>query len=812
MKKYFRSLFKFFSSSPPFVWKTLLTVFLLFFGIAALFAAYVYTGPRSLPTLALFLEERAKSYIPEQSTLKIENLEIENEKNSLNIITKAKGLRFEDPELGSFHMPEVIVYFDWFAVIPGSTHSFVNFNFKSPQWDLSKQIQENNFDPKALAKLNLYFEKNKYKLQNLGFALENLSFEYEVLGQNRKIDIHELHLNPVVVDGRLLFELSSELSLDGLEQDLNIEMGIDDNLIQMETKIEVGDAVFEGEFKISYVDHVPGVKGTFLAKHFNLDLLKVYWPQNIGVNARNWVFDHIKNVEIYAADGNIQIPKYDKNQPLEKDAIEAALYLSNTELQYMDNVPKVEGISGLVHISAHDLKFEVEEARILQSKLSKVVGSIPDFNAENKSLELSGRVEGPVQDGVDLTFAHIVKENTRFKNMDGNAVTDLSLSIPLSEKATLSKLNLNIHSTMSQVSTSKVFRDFESSKGTFVADLKSNVFKVQGDSALNGKVPVHLEYVHNLLDEEKIYLLKSKLDWDDLSVFGKLKPEYFSEKVSIEFYRNMKGPDEKTVIQMDLVESRVMSEFLNLDKKPGEEGIIRVDLHSKMGANPTLNYFVKLNGLESKGTGYLEAETDEVLSLESSSTTIKKKDGVGSFDFTYKKPKLRLSTNEAGELFKALNLSKKMSRGHLVFNGDLSPQLKGDLTIENFEVQEFPFAVKVLSVASLSGIRSLLSTKGLGIKNLESSFNYENGVAQIHKLKMKGDIFQGTLKGVLYTKEQTIKGKGNIIPSNILNTLVKKIAKKKIGAPIAVQFDVEGALGDPEVKVHAFSDISNNLD
>ena len=159
--------------------------------------------------------------------------------------------------------------------------------------------------------------------------------------------------------------------------------------------------------------------------------------------------------------------------------------------------------------------------------------------------------------------------------------------------------------------------------------------------------------------------------------------------------------------------------------------------------------------------GYLQAELNKTFKLQS----------------MYKDGEIKLTTNNAGLLLQALNISDTIKKGDLLFYLNLKEQDKctGEVVIENFRLTKAPVLAQILSIASFEGLMNTLDRSGIEFKRLFIPFSYKNGV-----IFTQGSLAEGISLGIVTTgtvnlKKNSTNLKGTVIPFYIINHGIEKI-------------------------------------
>ena len=782
------------------------------------FISYIYSAPRSFPHFAKYVEKEFIELLPEQTVLKIEDFVVGADKSNYRIFAKILGVHFSNSVFGSFDLPEVALSINPLGLLPSHNSSLFDLQMSSLEGELKRQVESSSFNPEMFSKINAYIEAHKNKLKYLSFSFDNLSWDIDYFSEKKKINFHEVTIQPVLVEERLFFSLIGEMSFGIQMCDVNIRIGLEsNNVLHVDPKINFPkNSYFEGQFEVDLEKTTSVFKGAYLAKNLSLPIIKEFWPGNIAKSTYDWVFKHISEADISASEGSFSIDAIEPGKPLHKDSIQVVAHINNTKLQYMDNVSAAENISATLSFNESSFKFDVGEGKLGNVNIVKVLGEIPDLNAEKKVLKIDGKARGELKDSIDLGYQHAGLTNKDFLNIKGYANSSISLEVPLNDdQISLKKLGLEVHSELSKVKVKDLYKDYFLEDGNLSLDLQSSVLKIQGDGKLNGELSSHLETVFNFSSGDKIYLLKSDFNWSELEKIGFKAQDFFTEKTSLEIYRSEKDKQSKTVIQFDLRKTNFQFPKMNLSKKVDQDGFIRVDIHTDDSKKiPNFIYSVKLGNFESTGVGSLDDEMNKVTRFESYSMKVRNSDGKDALmKALYVEPKLVLRSEDFGLALNAFGLSDKFNKGHFVFDGVLLPEIKGQVILENFQVKKLPFIVKILGAATVlvGSFKSilLLSEKGIEFREMKSEFHYKEGLLKILSLNAEGDILYGNIDGEVDFKNDTSHLNGRVVPSNILNDVIKNmpVLGRKVGPPVVIGFNLRGPIQDPEVNVKSVSEV-----
>ena len=176
-----------------------------------------------------------------------------------------------------------------------------------------------------------------------------------------------------------------------------------------------------------------------------------------------------------------------------------------------------------------------------------------------------------------------------------------------------------------------------------------------------------------------------------------------------------------------------------------------------------------------------------------------------------------LRTNNAAALLKGFDTYKNIEGGNMVItfhppkkNMLQRNQLKGDIYIQNFKAFKTPIIAQLLLMTPFTSIVEKLKGQDLiTFKNVKGAFTITDNVIKLHDSLATGDLLSVTIGGYIDLKKQTLKLKGDLIPSCLINKFISSIQSKKETNPekypLATSYTISGNLNKPKVHVDPIS-------
>lgn len=377
-----------------------------------------------IQNLSIFTESDERYY-----NLKIKNISLkivsDNETNRHNLYLTSNFYLFNDKE-------EII--FNNLCLIEnnndiGCKISINNLNLKEIN-DLL-QNQENQLD--IASKINFIANfKVKDKFEYFNFKADS-KYGHFFLDKffNNKINYRNFVLN-----GNFDFN-QDLLNIDSINFDLKpIYEKNNENINYSNIDIKyLVTGFFNDNHKNSLID--------ISLKNVDIKNLNEFWPNNLekADKTRKWLVEHFKDGEIKNATLKIETIKKGFNNYLE--SLVSELYFDNLDINYSENFPEVNNLSGIAKFDKKSMNINVESGEVLESKVKNSKVIISDF--KNPTLELKLNISGNGSDELKhISFSSKNFVNEIKKYLHGETETFADIKIPLNKKVNLTNVFINV--------------------------------------------------------------------------------------------------------------------------------------------------------------------------------------------------------------------------------------------------------------------------------------------------------------------------------------------------------------------------------
>jgi hypothetical protein len=172
-----------------------------------------------------------------------------------------------------------------------------------------------------------------------------------------------------------------------------------------------------------------------------------------------------------------------------------------------------------------------------------------------------------------------------------------------------------------------------------------------------------------------------------------------------------------------------------------------------------------------------------------------------------------LQTDDAGEVMRIFGIYDNIVFGNLavaaVRGGGVNGSWKGQLGMSEFRAVKAPALAKLLTVASLTGINSILSGQGIHFTKLDMPFSIAGDVLSLEKARAVGSELGLTADGDIDFGKDVVKISGTIVPAYTINSLLGNIpvlGRLLTGGEgsgiFAATYRLEGSIDDPGASVN----------
>ncbi len=413
-----------------------------------------------------------------------------------------------------------------------------------------------------------------------------------------------------------------------------------------------------------------------------------YWPTNLVNKTRNWLYDNLKTGIIDKAQLSLHIDNslLKANQGiLLADHLKAEISLKDTTLNnyhpnqnkniFIEKQQNSENINinkATVVFNSNSMKAIIPNATLNDLKLNNFTVNIDNFY-NNPTLLIEGNVVSNISSIINWGAKHV---NLNYLNDDkqlqknnllllantaeGLANTHFSLGIPLKKESTKPvSPNLKLNGKVSKFYLPKIAQKFSFKSELLNFNLEKNKLEINAKGIINNSINSTIVLKTNLKSSKNFETTKINHSKFDLNVNFSAKAIDFNDiginideiaQGNITGEVSVSNIDNKQtiVINTNLINTKIHIPELSIDKTIGEIGNFYCLLYRDLTKNDNkleiTNYEIKIPQLQSVGSGLLNYNLGQLISIKSQLTKIHN----GNFHLNYfndKEHQLELSGN-----------------------------------------------------------------------------------------------------------------------------------------------------------------------
>lgn len=179
---------------------------------------------------------------------------------------------------------------------------------------------------------------------------------------------------------------------------------------------------------------------------------------------------------------------------------------------------------------------------------------------------------------------------------------------------------------------------------------------------------------------------------------------------------------------------------------------------------------------------------------------------------------LQVDSNDAGSALKFLRVYDYFKGGTLNIDAKRGADkvIIGHAKARNINLTKTGVFVKLLTLASFTGIVDMLSGDGITFSHFDAPFEYDGSKLKLAQAKAFGNVLGISGSGSYDEDKKLLDFKGMIAPAYGLNSLLGKIPvvgqllSGRDGTIFAVNYQITGSLSDPDISINPLSALSPN--
>lgn len=414
----------------------------------------------------------------------------------------------------------------------------------------------------------------KYKddiMKSVDTAFEKIDFQFE--GGRGNIMFNEdaaynYNIAAFLLEGAISGGLN-ELKISNADFDLGSQKA------KIDLKVSgVKSFLLENSLKDLKVDLSAAVK------EMNFDDLYNYWPRYLSDDAWSWCKDSIRGGQIKNVRFDFRFAYDDKSKNFGLADLSGSGDISDTNLNYLKEMPDITNLYGRAHFSKTNIKIDVDKGVSEGVILTGGYVNLYDLDKYNNYADIDLKLSSSVTDALRLIdnppLGYTSEMGLKPDALQGQAETELGLKFEIKNDLTPEEVEVKVKSDLTEVRVPDAFKNKTVTADELKLEVDNQGLALSGDAKLEN-IPLKLSWNERFADKNyrsryKLSAkfnnaLKKELDFDS----SLLNPPYVDGYALVDAEITVYN-DRKTVVNLNAQIDKMAVDFAFLGfKKPVNE-------------------------------------------------------------------------------------------------------------------------------------------------------------------------------------------------------------------------------------------------
>ena len=315
-------------------------------------------------------------------------------------------------------------------------------------------------------------------------------------------------------------------------------------------------------------------------KEMNFDDLYNYWPRYLSDDAWSWCKDSIRGGQIKNVRFDFRFAYDDKSRNFGLADLSGNGDISDTNLNYLKEMPDITNLYGRAHFSKTNIKIDVDKGVSEGVILTGGYVNLYDLDKYNNYADIDLKLSSSVTDALRLIdnppLGYTSEMGLKPDALQGQAETELGLKFEIKNDLTPEEVEVKVKSDLTEVRVPNAFKNKTVTADELKLEVDNQGLALSGDAKLEN-IPLKLSWNERFADKNyrsryKLSAkfnnaLKKELDFDS----SLLNPPYVDGYALVDAEITVYN-DRKTVVNLNAQIDKMAVDFAFLGfKKPVNE-------------------------------------------------------------------------------------------------------------------------------------------------------------------------------------------------------------------------------------------------
>jgi uncharacterized protein YhdP len=348
----------------------------------------------------------------------------------------------------------------------------------------------------------------------------------------------ELSLDGIdlVLNGRLAGAVSMDGSLSAITFDLSGENGrierpdllsqplpVDRLKVEGQAQPDLGEVVvdgfsltslgarLEGSGRLVRGNDGTGLSAELRAANVRAEDLDLFWPPELGEQARKWVLENISSGTVPSAEARLEFAPGELSQrPVPESSVQGRFEFDDAAVRYFETMPPLTGGDGSATFTGRRMDFVVTDGAVDQLSVregSVVITGMGIKGRDTTQLEVRGKIDGPISQALALLERPPLRFASKLgidpASTSGQARADLRIGMPLHRDLEPSELRVGAAAVLIDAAAAGLRDRFDLSEGQFELAVDNESLELSGNGAIEG-VPLAIAWRESFDDRAEV--------------------------------------------------------------------------------------------------------------------------------------------------------------------------------------------------------------------------------------------------------------------------------------------------------------------
>jgi uncharacterized protein YhdP len=304
--------------------------------------------------------------------------------------------------------------------------------------------------------------------------------------------------------------LARSLPVARLEVEGQAQPGLGEVVVDSFSLISSG-ARLEGSGRLFRDDAGTGLSADLRAANVRAEDLDLFWPPELGEQARKWVLENISSGIVPSAEARLEFAPGELSQrPVPEASVQGRFEFDDLVVRYFKTMPPLTGGDGSATFTGRRMDFAVSGGAVNQLSLregSVVITGMGIKGRDTTQLEVRGDIEGPIAQALALLehppLGFASKLGIDPAGTSGQARTDLRIGMPLHRDLEPSEVRVGAAAVLIDAAAAGLRDRFDLSQGQFELAVDNESMELSGTGAIEG-VPLAVAWRESFEDRAEV--------------------------------------------------------------------------------------------------------------------------------------------------------------------------------------------------------------------------------------------------------------------------------------------------------------------